>query len=67
MDALKAEIATKRKAIQDGAQGPSKYIRRGDLDRLKAEEEQKAHEEAEKLAVSQVSASVVQTSPPPAS
>ena len=55
MDALKAEIATKRKAIQDDAQGPLKYMRRGDLDRLKAEKEQKARE-AEKTIASQVSA-----------
>ena len=48
MDALKAEIATKRKAIQDDVQGPSKYLRRGDLERLKTEREQKAREEAEK-------------------
>ena len=56
MDALKAEIATKRKAMQDDAQGPSKYMRRGDLERLKAEREQKAREEGEKLVASQVSA-----------
>lgn len=63
MDALKAEIATKRKAIQDDVQGPSKYMRRGDLERLKAEKEQKAREEGEKLAVSQVSLPRVE--PPP--
>jgi len=56
MDALKAEIATKRKVIQDDAQGPSKYMRRGDLERLKAEREQKAREEAEKPVAPQVSA-----------
>ena len=56
MDALKAEIATKRKAMQDDAQGPSKYMRRGDLERLKAEREQKDREEGEKLVASQVSA-----------
>ena len=58
MDALKAEIATKRKAIQDDVQGPSKYMRRGDLERLKVEQEQKAREEGEKLAASHVSACV---------
>jgi len=55
MDALKAEIATKRKVIQDDAQGPSKYVRRGDLERLKAEKEQKAREESERLVAPQVS------------
>ena len=63
MDALRAEIATKRKAIQDDVQGPSKYMRRGDLERLKTEKEQKAREEGEKLAASQVSAR--QFDPPP--
>ena len=56
MDALKAEIATKRKVIQDDTQGPSKYMRRGDLERLKTEREQKAREAAEKPAAPQVRA-----------
>lgn len=55
MDALRAEIATKRKAIQDDSQGPPKYMRRGDLERLKVEREQKAREQAEELVTSQVS------------
>jgi pre-mRNA-splicing factor 18 len=58
MEALKAEIATKRKATQDNTQGPSKYMRRGDLERLKAEREQMEREQAEKLAPPQVSACV---------
>ena len=61
MDALKAEIATKRKAAQDGAQGPSKYLRRGDLERLKTEREQR--EQAEKLVASQVSPRTSHLSP----
>ena len=48
MDALKAEIANKRKALEipavDGR--PTKYIRRGDLERLKEEQERA---EAERL------------------
>ena len=64
MDALKAEIATKRKAIQDDVQGPSKYMRRGDLERLKADQEQKTREEGEKLVVPLVSAFVFLPSPP---
>jgi len=64
MDALKAEIATKRKAIQDDAQGPLKYARRGDLERLKAEKEQKAREQAEKPIASQVSACAFYPSSP---
>lgn len=50
MDALKAEIALKRKTLQDlpAADGrPTKYIRRGDLERLKEEQERKAKEEKE--------------------
>jgi hypothetical protein len=35
MDVLKAQIASKRKALQDEASRPSKYMRRGDIERLK--------------------------------
>ncbi|THH16675.1 hypothetical protein EW146_g4022 [Bondarzewia mesenterica] len=50
MDALKAAIATKRKVVDDTSQSrPKKYMRRGDIERLKEEEEQKARE-AERLA-----------------
>ncbi|OBZ72261.1 Pre-mRNA-splicing factor 18 [Grifola frondosa] len=49
MDALKAEIVLKRKALEpsDGAK-PSKYMRRGDIERLKEEQERKEKEEKEK-------------------
>lgn len=54
MDALKAEIALKRKTVQDDAgTRPSKYMRRGDLERLKEEEERRAREEKEKQRVAQ--------------
>ncbi|KAI0749901.1 Prp18 domain-containing protein [Daedaleopsis nitida] len=52
MDALKAEIAVKRKALDiipaatDGPR-PTKYMRRGDLERLKEEQERKEKEEKE--------------------
>lgn len=50
MDALKAEIAVKRKALavpaSEGAR-PTKYMRRGDLERLKEEQEKKEREEKE--------------------
>ena len=40
MEALKAEIASKRKAIQDDPiDRPSKYMKRGDLERLREERE----------------------------
>jgi pre-mRNA-splicing factor 18 len=40
MEALRAEIASKRKAIQDDPiDRPSKYMRRGDLERLREERE----------------------------
>lgn len=47
MDALKAEIASKRKAIQDDplASRPNKYMRRGDIERLREQEAQKARDE----------------------
>lgn len=49
MDALKAEIALKRKALDVPVAGgrPSKYLRRGDIERMKEEQEQKAREEKE--------------------
>ncbi|KAK0469972.1 Prp18 domain-containing protein [Desarmillaria tabescens] len=48
MDALKAEIASKRKALEGGSsERPTKYMRRGDLERLKEEQERKEREEAE--------------------
>ncbi|KAH9925540.1 Prp18 domain-containing protein [Fomitopsis serialis] len=50
MDALKAEIAVKRKALQEDpvlAQRPTKYMRRGDLERLKEERARKEREEKE--------------------
>lgn len=48
MDALKAEIASKRKALQDdSSERPTKYMRRGELERLKEEQERKEREEAE--------------------
>ncbi|KAG6816204.1 hypothetical protein H0H87_007753 [Tephrocybe sp. NHM501043] len=48
MDALRAEINSKRKAIQDdpAIARPTKYMRRGDIERLK--EEAKALEQKEK-------------------
>ena len=39
MEALKAEIALKRKAAQDGPSRPAKYLRRGEVEKLKEEEE----------------------------
>ena len=40
MEALRAEIASKRKAIQDGSiDRPSKYMKRGDLEKLREEQE----------------------------
>lgn len=49
MDALKAEIAAKRKAIQDDpivASRPTKYMRRGDIELLKQEQEEAARLQA---------------------
>ncbi|KAF9466453.1 Prp18 domain-containing protein [Collybia nuda] len=39
MEALKAEVAAKRKAIQENSTRPTKYMRRGDIERLQREEE----------------------------
>ncbi|GBE88452.1 pre-mRNA splicing factor [Sparassis latifolia] len=49
MDALKAEIATKRKALEQepttNGPRPTKYMRRGELERLREENERKEKEE----------------------
>ena len=50
MDALKAEIASKRKTLDNASQRPKKYMRRGDIEKMKEEEERKAREEAAKKA-----------------
>lgn len=50
MDFLKVEIANKRKAVGEDAPHPSKYMRRGELEKFKAEEERKQSEQAEKAA-----------------
>jgi pre-mRNA-splicing factor 18 len=53
MDALKAEIAAKRKALQDDpiyAARPTKYMRRGDIEKFKEEQEAKAREQKETAA-----------------
>ncbi|PCH42614.1 Prp18-domain-containing protein [Wolfiporia cocos MD-104 SS10] len=50
MNALKAEIAVKRKALQEDpvlAARPTKYLRRGELERLREERERKEKEEKE--------------------
>lgn len=52
MDALKAEIAVKRKAIQDDPMTgtrPNKYMRRGDIEKLREEQERKEREEKEQV------------------
>ncbi|KAF9223559.1 Prp18-domain-containing protein [Gyrodon lividus] len=49
MDALKAEIALKRKTVEtDLTLRPTKYMRRGEIERVKQEEEQRAKEEKER-------------------
>ncbi|KAI0077257.1 Prp18-domain-containing protein [Panus rudis PR-1116 ss-1] len=50
MDALKAEIMLKRKTLEElpTAGRPTKYIRRGEIERLKEEQERKEREEKER-------------------
>lgn len=52
MDALKAELALKRKALKDDpvTARPTKYMRRGDVERLKEEQEQQVRAEARMVA-----------------
>lgn len=45
MDSLKAFVAEKRKTLQDDSMRPKKYMRKGDLERMKEEQEAKVHEE----------------------
>lgn len=45
MDSLKAFVAEKRKALQNDSERPKKYMRKGDLERMKEEQEAKAREE----------------------
>jgi len=62
MDALKAELAKKRKAAEEAAGNrPTKYMKRGDIERMKLEEEaakkavaQAAKEEKDRLKVVEV-------------
>jgi pre-mRNA-splicing factor 18 len=62
MDALKAEIAAKRKALEDGSsERPNKYMRRGDVERIKEEQERKEREEKEKA--KQAALKVTQANP----
>ncbi|KAJ7127175.1 Prp18 domain-containing protein [Mycena epipterygia] len=54
MNALLAEVAAKRKAIDSDPPRPTKYMRRGDIDRLKQEEEareEQARRDAEAQAI----------------
>lgn len=50
MDILKAEIAAKRKAVEVDTDRPKKYMRKGDIERMRLEEEQRAREEKERAA-----------------
>ncbi|KAJ1308017.1 hypothetical protein OPQ81_002088 [Rhizoctonia solani] len=49
MDFLKAEIAAKRKSTEDASARPQKYMRKGDIERLKREQKE-AEEEAKRQA-----------------
>ncbi|KAI6104795.1 Prp18 domain-containing protein [Pisolithus thermaeus] len=53
MEALKAEIAVKRKTVEAvSSSRPTKYMRRGDIERLKEEEERRARDAKEHTAKS---------------
>lgn len=62
MDALKAEIAKKRKAAEEAAgERPTKYMKKGELERLEREKEAKlkAEEEAKREEERRLKAQVV--------
>lgn len=48
MDFLKSEIANKRKALDDDVPRPNKYMRRGDVERLREEQERQLQRDQEK-------------------
>ncbi|KAG8876384.1 mRNA splicing protein prp18 [Tulasnella sp. 331] len=48
MDFLKAEIAGKRKALDDTTARPNKYMRKGDVEKMKEQELRKQKEEQER-------------------
>ncbi|KAI5121232.1 hypothetical protein M0805_007239 [Coniferiporia weirii] len=48
LDALRAEIAVKRKGASDDIPRPTKYMRRGELEKMKEERERKERNEKEK-------------------
>ncbi|KAL4074976.1 Prp18 domain-containing protein [Scleroderma yunnanense] len=51
MEALKAEITLKRKALEaDRSSKPTKYMRRGEIERLKEQEARNAREKKERIA-----------------
>lgn len=59
MNALKAVVSEKRKALQDdgtAATRPSKYMRRGDIERLKEETKAREAKEREEAAQSEAEA-----------
>jgi len=48
MDFLKAELSSKRKAMEQDTSRHSKYMRKGDIEKIKAEEERKKRETEQK-------------------
>jgi len=58
MDSLKALVAEKRKAISDDSVRPTKYMRRGELERIKEEAEDKALEEKRRAEADKVAQKV---------
>ncbi|KAJ7475666.1 Prp18 domain-containing protein [Mycena latifolia] len=65
MDALLAEVAAKRKAIDQLPPRPTKYMRRGDIDRLKQEEDRKAQAEEQALRDAEAAAIALKASKAP--
>lgn len=48
MEALKAELALKRKSLATEGDRPNKYMRRGDIEKMRLEQERKEAEEKAK-------------------
>jgi pre-mRNA-splicing factor 18 len=58
MDALRAEIASKRKALPEAEARPTKYMRKGDLQRLQEEREARERDDKAAAAAAAATASV---------
>ncbi|KAJ7637588.1 Prp18 domain-containing protein [Mycena polygramma] len=63
MDGLLQEVAAKRKALNEGPPRPTKYMRRGDIERIKQDEEDRVRRDAEAQVIAKAAAAVIAKAP----